>query len=118
MIESLFISLQCGVEVQFFSGAIQGHHITAPHATHHPLRIEWLIFALYATKLGRTFYKDMLSPSILLFFFLIAEMDVPSAFDRAIRYSVLTYQRSTFDRAVTALLRSFLRFPVTGEIFR
>ena len=86
------------------------------HST--PLRIEWLIFALYATKLGRTFYKDMLSPSILLFFFLIAEMDVPSAFDRAIRYSVLTYRRSTFDRAVTALLRSFLRFPVTGEVFR
>jgi hypothetical protein len=59
----------------------------------------------------------MLIPSILLFFFLIAEMDVPSAFDSTIRYSVPAHQRSTFDRAVAALPTSFLRFPVTGEVF-
>ena len=44
-------------------------------------------------------------------------MDVPSAFDRAIRYSVPRRQHSTFGRAVTGLLAGFLGFPVTGEVF-
>ena len=44
-------------------------------------------------------------------------MDVPSAFDSAIRYSVPQHQRSTFDRAVAGLPTDFLSFPVTGEVF-
>jgi hypothetical protein len=35
-------------------------------------------------------------------------MDVPSAFDRAIRYSVPRHQCSTFDRAVAGLPADFL----------
>jgi hypothetical protein len=45
-------------------------------------------------------------------------MDVPSAFDRAIRYSVPRHQCSTFDRAVAGLSTDFLSFPVTREAFR
>jgi hypothetical protein len=44
-------------------------------------------------------------------------MDVPSAFDRAIRYSVPPHQRSTFDRAVAGLPTGFLSYPVTGKVF-
>ena len=42
-------------------------------------------------------------------------MDVPSAFDRTIRYSVPRHQRSTFDRAIARLLTDFLSYPVTVE---
>src|SRR5947207_677788 len=55
--------------------------------------------------------------SSILFFFLIAEMNTPSAFNSAIRYSVFQYQRSAFDRAIAALPIDFLRFLVTGEVF-
>jgi hypothetical protein len=55
--------------------------------------------------------------SIFFFFFLIAEMDVPSAFDSAIRYSVPKHQRRAFDRAVAELPTDFFSFPVTGEVF-
>jgi hypothetical protein len=48
---------------------------------------------------------------------LIAEIGVPSAFDRAIRYSVSQHQRSTFDRAVAGLVTDFLRYPVVREVF-
>jgi len=44
-------------------------------------------------------------------------MDFPSAFDRAIRFSVPAHQRSTFDRVVAALPNNFLNYPVTGEVF-
>jgi len=44
-------------------------------------------------------------------------MDVLSAFDSAIRYSVPPHQRRTFDRAVAGLPTEFLNFPVTGEVF-
>jgi hypothetical protein len=44
-------------------------------------------------------------------------MDIPSAFDCAIRYSVPQRQRSTFDRAVARLPTDFLSYPVTGEVF-
>jgi hypothetical protein len=68
-------------------------------------------------KIGHTFARYA-NPSIFSFFFLIAEVDVPSAFDRAVRYSVPQYQRNTFDRAVAGLPTDFLSFPVTGEVFR
>src|SRR5947207_9274939 len=55
--------------------------------------------------------------SSILFFFLIAEMNTPSAFDSAIRYSVPQHQRSAFDRAIAALPLDFLRFLVTREVF-
>jgi hypothetical protein len=45
-------------------------------------------------------------------------MDVPSALDSAIRYSVPPHQRRTFDRAITGLPTDFLSFLVTGEVFR
>ena len=44
-------------------------------------------------------------------------MDVPSAFDSAIRYSVPQHQRRAFDRAVAGLPTDFLSFPVTREVF-
>jgi hypothetical protein len=37
-------------------------------------------------------------------------MDVPSAFNRAIRYSVPQYQRSTFDRAIAGLATDVLGY--------
>jgi hypothetical protein len=45
-------------------------------------------------------------------------MDVPSAFNSAIHYSVPQHQRRAFDRAVTGLPTDFLSFPVTGEVFK
>jgi hypothetical protein len=44
-------------------------------------------------------------------------MDVPSAFDRTIRYSVPQHQHSTFDRAIAGLATDVLGYPVTGEVF-
>jgi hypothetical protein len=44
-------------------------------------------------------------------------MDVPSTLDRAIRYSMPQYQRSTFDRVVARLITDFLSYPVIGEVF-
>jgi hypothetical protein len=38
-------------------------------------------------------------------------------FDRAIRYSVPQYQRSTFDRAVAGLTTGVLSHPVIREVF-
>jgi hypothetical protein len=60
----------------------------------------------------------MLIPQFSLFFFLVVEMDVPSAFDRAIRYSVSQYQRSTFDHVVARLVTNFLSYLATVEVFR
>jgi hypothetical protein len=45
-------------------------------------------------------------------------MDIPSAFNSAIRYSVPQYQRRAFNRAVAGLLANFLSFPVTREVFK
>jgi hypothetical protein len=55
---------------------------------------------------------------IFLFFFLIIEIDILSAFNSVIRYSVLQYQRYAFNRAVTGLPTNFLSFPVTREVFK
>ena len=44
-------------------------------------------------------------------------METPGAFDRSIRFSVPTHQRSTFDRAIAGLPPAFLGFPTTGEVF-
>jgi len=98
------------------SEPFRGHHITTPHATqHHTGLVAYL--CLYGAKIGAHILQVRANLSILLFFFLIAEMDDPSAFDCAIRFSVSAHQRSTFDRAVAALPIDFLRYPVTGEVF-
>jgi hypothetical protein len=44
-------------------------------------------------------------------------MEIPGAFDRSIRYSVPTYQRGAFDRAIEATPPAFLGFLITGEVF-
>jgi hypothetical protein len=44
-------------------------------------------------------------------------METPVTFDRSIRFSVPTHQRSTFDRAIAGLSPAFLGFPTTGEVF-
>jgi hypothetical protein len=94
-------------------GTIRGHHITTPHATQHPC----LSFALCLTKDRLHISLVHANSSILLLFFLTAEMDVPSTFNRAICYSVPQHQRTTFDRAVAGLPIDFSSYPVTGEVF-
>jgi hypothetical protein len=44
-------------------------------------------------------------------------METPGGFNRSIRFSVPTHQRSTFDRAIADLPPAFLGFPTTGEVF-
>jgi hypothetical protein len=48
---------------------------------------------------------------------LLPKMEIPDAFDRSIRFSVPTYQRGAFDRAIGAMSSAFLGFPTTGEVF-
>jgi hypothetical protein len=67
-------------------------------------------------KIGHTIYNCTIIPSILLSFFLVAEMDIPSALNHAIRFSVPPHQRTTFDRAVAGLPTDFLSYPVTREV--
>src|SRR3954447_22105338 len=47
----------------------------------------------------------------------LPNVETPGAFDRNIRFSVPTHQRSTFDRAIAGLPPAFLGFPTTGEGF-
>jgi hypothetical protein len=44
-------------------------------------------------------------------------METPTAFDHSIRFSIPTYQRGTFDRAIAGFPSAFLGFPTTGEVF-
>jgi len=64
------------------------HRNTAYHTA--PLWAEWLTYSCpYAPqKIGHAFYKVHANSSILLFFFLTAEIDVPHTLNRTIRYSV------------------------------
>jgi hypothetical protein len=48
----------------------------------------------------------------------LPNMETPTAFNRSIRFSVPTHQRSTFDRAIACLLPDFLGFPTTGKVFK
>ena len=47
----------------------------------------------------------------------LPNVETPGAFDRNIRFSVPTHQRSTFDRAIAGLPPAFPGFPTTGEVF-